>query len=255
MQLLDDSRLRELLAELRVKSTAEEAQFSLQAEYGAVAVPLVLELLPTLSDFPRRCAIDLIQSCEREQLLRISNPSVAAALIPQLKSEDDVTRDWVAVALGWLGDAAAVPALLEAREAARRSRVPLDWSEQGSIRWALTELGARTPVVPPRTAALMETNPTFKQCWPAEVYEELVVDLADAHQVLLYTQVWVWESVGGREPAFYGAEGPKYELDLELPWPALVCQARDAALAAATQLNTREGRVIRPSWIDESDRL
>ena len=255
MQTLDDSRLRELLAELGDESTAEEGQFSLQAHYGAVAVPLVLELLPTLRDFPRRCAIELIQNCELQQLLEISEPSVATALIPQLKSEDDVTRDWVAATLGWLGDAAAVPALLEAREAASRHGVPLDWSEQVSIRRALVDLGARTPVVPPRTAALMETNSTFEQCWPAEVYEELVVDLADADQVLLYTQVWVWQSVGDRELSFCWEEGPKYELDLELSWPALVCQARDAALAAATKLKTREGRVLTLEWVDESDRL
>lgn len=255
MQPLDDSRLRELVAELSDDSTAEEAQFSLQAQYGAAAVPLILQLLPTLSDFSRRCAIELIQNCDLEQLRRISNPSVAATLIPLLKSEDDLTREWVAEALGWLGDTAAVPALLEAREAACRSRVPLDWTAQTRIRHALTNLGARTPVVPRRTAALMKTNSIFGQCWPAEVYEELVVDLADAHQVLLYTQVWVQKSVDDRAPSFHWEDSPTYELDLELPWPALVCQARDAALAAAAKLKVRKGRVLTPEWVDESDRL
>ena len=79
MQTLDDSRLRELVAALGEESSAEEAQFSLQAQYGAVAVPLVLELLLTLSNFPRRCAIELIQNCELEQLLEISDPSALCA--------------------------------------------------------------------------------------------------------------------------------------------------------------------------------
>jgi len=101
----------------------------------------------------------------------------------------------------------------------------------------------------------METNSTFEQCWPAEAYEELVVDLADADQVFLYTQVWAWQSAGDREPSLHWEEGPKYELDLELPWHALVCQARDAALAAASKFQPREGRVLTPEWVDESDRL
>ncbi|WP_435185478.1 hypothetical protein [Streptomyces sp. bgisy126] len=59
----------------------------------------------------------------------------------------------------------AVPALVDALPApvrrayrARRERAtPPDWSEPKGIRRALTELGARAPVVPPLTARLRPT--------------------------------------------------------------------------------------------------
>lgn len=255
MRTPDDIRLAQLVAKLCVDSTAEDAQFALQDHYGATAAPSVLDVLPTLSDFPRRCAIEFIQNCELDELLEVAGASVTSRLIPLLKSEDEVTRCWVAETLGWLGDPLAIPALLEAREAAFRNQVPLDWSEQVNIRWALTSLGARKPVVPPLTAALMQSNASFKQYWPFEAYERLVVDLAAADQVLLYAQLWIRRSSDSGKLLFYGKEIPSYELDLDLPWSELVAQARDAALAVASQLKVGANLVVTAEWVDESDRF
>lgn len=41
---------------------AEDAQFSIQEEFGAYAIDPVLNLIPELSDFPRRCALDFINN-------------------------------------------------------------------------------------------------------------------------------------------------------------------------------------------------
>lgn len=254
MQAPDDLQLSKLVAALCVESTAQDAQYSLQDHYGVAAVPSVLEVLSALSDFPRRCAIEFIQSCPLDALRERAGSSVVAAMIPLLKSGDDVTRSWTAETLGWLGDPVAIPALVEAREAAHRDRVPLDSSEQVSLRWALTCLGARTQVVPPLTAALMQRNATFEQCWPADVCERVVEDLAAADQVILYVSLSVKGTTWSGKTTYFCEPISSYELDLNLPWPQLVVQARDAALAATSRLTVRENRVMTVEWIDIADR-
>ncbi|WP_405879935.1 hypothetical protein OG762_15615 [Streptomyces sp. NBC_01136] len=61
---------------------------------------------------------------------------------------------WAATALASLEIGGAVEPLCRAYRGCLERRTPADCSEPGGIRWALTELGARTPVVPPHTARL-----------------------------------------------------------------------------------------------------
>lgn len=49
---------------------------------------------------------------------------------------------------------------------------PPDWSEPEGIRWALTELGARAPVVPPLTTRLRATTADDAPGWPSSHFTE-----------------------------------------------------------------------------------
>lgn len=67
-------------------------------------------------------------------------------------------------------------------------RLHRSWSESVVIRCALTELGARTPVVPALTARLRPTAANDVPGWPSAHFTEIINDMADHAQVILYSQ-------------------------------------------------------------------
>lgn len=107
---------------------------------------------PSLGRFAQLCAIELFQE--------IGDARAGDVLIPMLDSAEDTVRDWAAQAVGELGVRQAVPAWQRAYAAVKERGPPLDWTEPLSIRMALTELGARNEVVPPRVAELERQDRT-----------------------------------------------------------------------------------------------
>lgn len=245
--------LDQLLADLCNSDTAQEAQLSLESDFGAGAIPAVLALMGSLDDFPRRCAIEFIQNCDLDVVRSLSDPPVAEALIPYLASDDPVTREWTADTLGWLGSPAAVPPLLDCQDRARAAGVLPSWTEAVSLRRALTRLGARRVILPDRAAASLQSNETFSQFWAASSVIEVVSDLGAANQVVLYYQVWKPKTESERRRTYYLEDSSTYELDLTLPWSDLVSEAQMAALEGLSQVPISVEHIATLEWIDEAD--
>ncbi len=258
MELSEKSDLEELLCGLQHpwSDVAQDAQHWLVRKYGAAAIPHALRLMPQLNVFSKRCAAELIQQCRREDVRAIRDPTVGEALIPFLEDDDPVVREWVADALGWLDERAAAPAIERARERAAKAGVELDWTEAVGYRRALTELGARRPVVPPLVKERMQVELTGWQCWSCIDLAEVVEALTDAEQVVLYFQVW---TPGRSRPAgreYVGVlDAPTYDLDLHRPWADLVRESRHKAVAAARAIKNPKRHVATIEWIQESDRM
>ncbi|MFE1030005.1 hypothetical protein ACFW5I_36705 [Streptomyces sp. NPDC058818] len=87
----------------------------------------------------------------------MGDPRCGTALIGLLDSDNPTVREWAAMALAILDIDDAVEPLRRAYRACLARATPPDWTESVGIRWALTELGARTPVVTPLTARLRAT--------------------------------------------------------------------------------------------------
>lgn len=92
-----------------------------------------------------------------------------------------------------------------------------------STRWALTELGARSPVVPSLTARLRAEAGDSSPGWPSAQFAAIINDLDDHTQVILYSQFWRVDA--GRT---YCVSGPglDWQLDWSAPWEHLVEEAR-----------------------------
>lgn len=135
-----------------------------------------------------------------------------------------------------------------------RLRVPCglaaDWSEPEGIRWALTELGARTPVVPPLTACLRATAADNAPGWPSARFTEIINDLADHAQVILYSQFWHVDA--GRT---YGVSdtGLDWDLDWTAPWEHLAEESRTWSLLEASEAPVGDDIFVAPTWIDRTD--
>jgi hypothetical protein len=169
-------------------------------------------------------------------------------LIGLLTSEFDTVRDWAAGALGDLEIADAVPALEQAYEATKQRGTPPNWMEPVSIRWALTALGARRPVVPPLTASLAVRMPPGLDTWPSARLADVLEELATHDQVAAYFQLWRVKSDG-----LYWMKGSDYELHWKSPWDVLVREAADKARAAAADVVASPETVANIEWLSRSD--
>lgn len=167
-----------------------------------------------------------------------------------LDSENHVVREWAAGALGKLRVEKAVPKLRDAYENAKRRGTPLDWTEPGALRTALTELGARREVVPARVDALSRSEGLLRRCWPAEHLIEVINSLAEADQLILWFQYW--ERVEGTHRR---SDAPGWELEWSLGWGDLVESTRTKAVDAARRAGTPANTVATLSWMNEADRL
>ncbi|MCL6734947.1 HEAT repeat domain-containing protein [Streptomyces neyagawaensis] len=211
-------------------------------EMGADALPALIDGLPSLGGFGQLTAIEVFEE--------VGDPRCGPALIGLLNSDNPTVREWAATALASLDVEGAVEPLRRAHRACLERATPPDWTEPVGIRWALTELGARTPVVPPLTARLRATAADDVPRWPSAHFTDIVNDLADHAQVILYSQFWRLDA--GRE---YGIPGTTldWELDWTAPWEHLVEESRAWSLREASMASVGDGIFVAPSWIDRSD--
>ncbi|WP_418958895.1 HEAT repeat domain-containing protein [Streptomyces tritici] len=209
---------------------------------GADAIPALIDGLPSLGGFGQLTAIEVFEE--------VADPRCGPVLIALLGSDDSTVREWAAMALGSLKIDGAVEPVRRAYRACLERATPPHWTEPEGIRWALTELGARTPLVPPRTARLRATAAAGAPGWPSAHFTEIVDDLADHAQVILHSQFWRVEAGGT-----YGVSGPglDWELDWTAPWEHLVEESRTWSLLEASEAPLGDDIFVAPTWIDRTD--
>jgi hypothetical protein len=180
----------------------------------------------------------------------VGDPRCGPALIGLVTSGNPTVREWAAIALASLKIDGAVEPVRHAYRACLERETPSDWSEPEGIRWALTELGARTPVVPPLTARLRPTAADDAPGWPSAQFTEIINDLANHAQVLLYSQLWQVDAGGT-----YGVSGPAldWELDGTAPWEHLVEESRTWSLLESSEAPIGSNIFVAPTWIDRTD--
>ncbi|APE23675.1 MULTISPECIES: HEAT repeat domain-containing protein [Streptomyces] len=209
---------------------------------GSDAIPAIIDGLPTLGGFGQLTAIEVFEE--------VADPRCGPALIALLGSDDPTVREWAAMALASLKIDGAVEPVRRAYRACLERATPPDWSEPEGIRWALTELGARTQVVPPLTARLRPTAADDAPGWPSTHLTDIINDLADHAQVILYSQFWRVEA-----DRTYGVSGSAldWELDWTAPWEHLVDESRTWSLLEAAEAPVGDNIFVAPTWIDRTD--
>ena len=233
-------RIRELDADS--SETAEDAQHALTA-MGPDVLNDVMAAVPSMGRFGQLCAIEIFTA--------LGDPKAADVLINLLDSDSDTVRQWAAEALAELGVDRAVPALDRAYDAFRQRGEPPDHSEGEGMRWALTRLGARRVVLPPRSAALRASDDEANPVWPTVHLAEVVEDLAAHAQAVLYFQIW---QIGADGRRFWrGASDVDWNLDRAWAWDRNVEHCRDWAVLAAEAVDKRPDLVASISWIDATD--
>ncbi|UUY49645.1 HEAT repeat domain-containing protein [Streptomyces yangpuensis] len=209
---------------------------------GSAATPAIVDGLPSLGGFGQLTAIEVFQE--------VSDPRCGPALIRLLDSDNPTVREWAAVALAGLEIDGAVEPLRRAYRACLERATPPDWTEPDGIRWALTELGARSPVVPSLTARLRAHARADCPGWPSAHFTAIINDLADHAQLILYSQFWRVDA--GRT---YCVSGPgiDWQLDWSAPWEHLVEEARAWSLLEASEAPVGDNVFVAPTWIDRTD--
>lgn len=209
---------------------------------GSGAIPALIDGLPSLDRFGQLTAIEVFEE--------VADPLCGPALITLLRSDDSTVREWAAMALASLKIDGAVEPVRHACRACLARATPPDWSEPEGIRWALTELGARTPVVPPLTARLRATAADNAPGWPSTHFTEIINDLADHAQVILYSQFW---RVDAGHTYGVSGTGLDWELDWTAPWEHLVEESRSWSLLEASEAPVGDDIFVAPTWIDRND--
>ncbi|MEU0097332.1 HEAT repeat domain-containing protein [Streptomyces sp. NPDC006267] len=211
-------------------------------DIGSNAIPAIIDGLPSLGGFGQLTAIEVFEE--------VADPRCGPALIVLLRSDDSTVREWAAMALASLKIDGAVDPVRRAYRACLARATPPDWSEPEGIRWALTELGARTPVVPPLTTRLRATTADDAPGWPSAHFTEIINDLADHAQVILYSQFW--QVAAGRTYSVSGT-GLNWELEWTAPWEHLVEESRIWSLLEAFEAPAGDNIFVAPTWIDRAD--
>jgi len=125
-----------------------------------------------------------------------------------------------------------------------------DWTEAVAIRHALTVLGERHEVLPPLTASLRRPARGLERAWPSAQLVDIVNDLADHDQAVLYFQLWVVNDGG---TFWNNHESLDQPLDLTKPWRHVVETARESALIEAAFVVPRPNLLTTVEWIDRAD--
>ncbi len=239
-----EEEVRRLIALLDDDSTevAEDAKAALISIGIEVLKPLATAM-PSLKRYGQLSAIEAFE--------HLGDATVGPVLIDLLNSEHDTVREWSASAIAQLGVRTAGPALQAAYQRLRTEGRRLDDSEAVTIRRVLTELGIRREVAPPMMASLATPAGTLDRAWPVDRLDELITELADCRQAVLYFTVW---SVTDGRTFWHGHESLDREFDQHAPWTTVVEAAREVALVEAAFVPRRPNLYVTVEWIDEADR-
>lgn len=255
-EMVDEPTIDDLLRGLDDDdgNAAEDARLALESHPEAIR-PL-LSALPTMRRLGKLLAIELLEAWPIEVVLSAKDPSVEDTVLPLLRDEHDTVREWAAGLLGWVGAVAAVPEIERALQRAKEAGVPLDWTEPGGYRRALTVLGARTEVLPDEVAALAQVGaPPMERYWPRGDLTRVIESLSSAGQVVLNVQGWRTDAATRGDPMpFYWTGAPTYGVDVRGDWADVVARSRSAALAAAAAWSDPSATVVTLEWIAETDR-
>jgi hypothetical protein len=119
-----------------------------------------------------------------------------------------------------------------------------------AIRHAMTALGARREILPPLTASLRTTAGSIERAWPSARLVDVVNDLADHNQAVLYFQLWAVTDDG---TFWNGHERLDEPLDFGKPWRQVAEDARESALIKAAFVAPRPNLFVTLEWIDRAD--
>jgi hypothetical protein len=210
---------------------------------GVEVVEPLAAAVPLLKRFGQLSAIEAFE--------HLGDAAAGPVLIDLLSSEHSTVREWSALAIAQLDVRDAAPALQAAYQRLRVSGGRLDDSEAVAIRRVLTELGTRDEVVPPLMASLRVPAGSLARAWPVDRLAELINELADHRQAVLYFLLY---SVTDSGAFWRGHESLDREFDRRTPWPAVVAAARESALLEAAFVPQLPNLFVELEWIDESDR-
>jgi HEAT repeats len=232
-----------LISRLNDPSTdiAEDAKDALIAQ-GAVVIPELAVALPGLDRFGKLSAIQVFEAC--------GDRRAGPGLVGLLSDADTTVREWAANALGALGYTEAGPALARLNARLQRELVRPDFTEPVAIRSVLTLFGLRRHVTPGLTRTLARDT-GHGQTWPVARLPEVLRDLADHDQVVLYFMIWQAADHGQLHWTQHEQVG--WAFDRSLPWSENVADARDAALLEADFVHDTGDLVATIEWIDEGD--
>ena len=232
-----------LISELDDASTdiAESAKHLLIAE-GAVVIPDLAAALPRLERFGKLSAIEIFEACGDIQ----AGPALASLL----GDPDTTVREWAALALGAVGYTEAGPALAQLNTRLRRAGVRPDFTEPVAVRSVLTLFRLRRQLTPDLTRTLARDS-GHGQTWPVARLPEILRDLADHDQVVLYFIIWRVNDHGELHWSEHDRVG--WAFDHSLSWSENVAGARDAALLEAAFVQDTGNLVARIEWIHEDD--
>ncbi|MER6613869.1 HEAT repeat domain-containing protein [Streptomyces xantholiticus] len=236
------TRIERLIQQLDDSTGPSYDARAILIDIGSDAIPALIDGLPSLGGFGQLTAIEVFEE--------VADPRCGPALISLLGGDDSTVREWSAMALASLEIDGADEPLRRAYRACLERATPPDWSEPVGIRWALTELGARIPVVPPLTAHLRATAADDAPGWTSARFTEIINDLADHAQVILYSQFWRVDA-----DRTYGVSdtGLDWELDWTAPWEHLVEESRTWSLLEASEAPAGDNIFVVPTWIDRTD--
>ncbi|WP_245602088.1 HEAT repeat domain-containing protein [Hamadaea tsunoensis] len=220
---------------------AEDAKAELISIGGEAIQPLAAAV-GSLDRYGQLSAIEVFE--------HLGDATAGPALTGLLRSEHRTVREWSAWAIAELGVREAVPMLWEAYRRQRVSGDGPDWTEAVGIRRALTVLGARQEVVPPLTSSLRTTAGGIQRAWPSARLVDVVNDLADRDQAVLYFMLWAVIDGGAY---WNGHEQLDEPLDFGKPWWQVVEDARESALIEAAFVAPRPNLFVTVEWIDRAD--
>jgi hypothetical protein len=209
---------------------------------GTSVIPELAAALPGLDRFGKLSAIQVFEA--------FGDRRAGPALVGLLSDAETTVREWAANALGVLGYTEAGPALARLNARLLREMVRPDFTEPVAVRSVLTLFGLRRRVTPDLTRTLARDT-GHGQAWPVARLPEVLRDLADHDQVVLFFRIWRVCDHG--QLYWTQHEDVGWAFDYSLPWPQNVAAARDSALLEADFVRDTVDLVATIEWIDEGD--
>ena len=220
----------------------DEAAESL-VKLGPEALSALTGALAGLSTFGKLGAIDV--------MVRWEDRAACEALTDLLDDDNETVREWAAGAVGAIGCIGAVPALEGLRQRQLRDGVPPRFTGPVAVRHALTQLGARDPVLPAEVQELSVQARNLGTVWPLNVVATAIEVLARHDQAVLYVMFWRQEPSG--ELYWQDHERSGWSLDSDRPWEENVTAGREAALLEIECAPDTDELLASLEWIDRSD--